>query len=158
MIFPPPRPPWRSPTTSEYNNFAEAAERLAEYGSEFGIALSFHHHTDYLVERIDEAEGILKQTRHLKLCLDSYHTTILGDDFIDAYRSWRDRIHFVHIHDGRGIKLLDLGEGSIPILPVLEELSGSGFDGWVITHGGATDRTPFEKSKICRNHLRALGF
>ena len=157
MIFPPARTKGRAPFESEYNKFAEAAEKLAEYALGFGINLSYHHHTDHLIERVREVEVVFEQTNILKLCLDIYHTTILGDDFIKTFKFWKDRIHYIHLHDGNGIKLLDLGEGSLQISPALEALKKSGYEGWVVVHGGTTDRSPIEKSRVCREYLKSIG-
>ncbi len=158
MIFPPLRPACRAPTQSEYDRFAEAAEKLAEYGSGLGITVSFHHHVNHLVERISEVEIILEQTRYLKLMLDGFQTTMLGDDFAGTYRKWRDRIHYVHLHDTSGLKLLDLGEGTVPLAQLLGDLKAVEYDGWVVTHGGSTDRSAVEKARVCREYLRSLGY
>ena len=157
MMFPPARPKGRAPTMEEYDRFAEVAEQLAGYAAGFGIAFSFHHHSHGLVEGIREVEIILEQTRQLKLVLDIYHSTIMGDDFVEAFGRLRDRVHYVHVHDGSGIKLLDLGEGTIDIASCLEALKASGYDGWVVGHGGHTDRTPLEKARVCRACLRSMG-
>lgn len=157
-LFPPFRPRDRCPTRSEIDNFAQGAEELAEYAAQFDIALSFHHHSHQMVENMAEVEVVLGQTSRLKLLLDVYHATILGDDFLDAFHKLRDRVHFVHIHDGNGLKLLELGDGLIPNAQALEGLAKAGYDGWVLTHGGDTDRDPVEKSRACREYLRSLGF
>jgi len=157
-LFPPFRPRDRRPTASEVDNFAQGAEEVAEYASQFGIAVSFHHHTHQMVETIAEVEVVLRQTSRLKLLLDVYHATVLGDDFLEAFHKLRDRVHFVHIHDGNGLKLLELGDGLIPNAEAVEGLAKAGYDGWVLTHGGDTDQGPVEKSRACREYLRSLGY
>ena len=158
MFFPPPRPWSRTPTKSEFDNFAEAAEMLAEYGEQHGVTVSLHNHSGQLVETIAETEIILNQTSKLQLCLDCYHTHIFGDDFVETYRKWKDRVHFVHIHDGNGLKLMELGDGIIPVKESLEGIKALGYDGWISTHGGTGDRSPYEKSRVCREYLKSIGF
>ena len=158
MFFPSGRPWGRPPTNDELGKFAEAAENLAKYAAKYGITTSFHHHSNYMVETIAESEIVLNQTETLKLCLDCYHTHIFGEDFVEAYRKWKDRVHFVHVHDGNGLKLTDLGEGIVPVKESLEGIRDLGYDGWVVTHGGTTDRSPKEKSRIRRDYLKSIGF
>ncbi len=158
MFFSPDRPPGRVPTVAEFSRFAEAAEKLAKYAAKYGITVSFHHHSGYLIETITESEIVLNQTEKLQLCLDCYHTHIFGEDFVETYRKWKDRVHFIHVHDGNGLKLKDLGEGIIPVKESLEGIRALGYDGWVATHGGTTDRSPKEKSRICREYLKSIGF
>jgi len=71
---------------------------------------------------------------HPKVALDTSHVAVAGHDPVAAARALGDRLAHVHLSDspGRGRDShLPIGEGIMPLGPLLDELASSGFRGAV---------------------------
>jgi inosose dehydratase len=129
---------------------ATNVERATREAQRRGYEPVFHHHTSTYVEGLPEIERLLADT-DVQLLLDSGHLLVAGGDPVAALRDWRDRIEAVHIKDVRldvleGVKaeradtltawrrglFCALGVGDVDLAGFCAELTGLGYDGWVV--------------------------
>jgi inosose dehydratase len=129
---------------------AANVERATEEAQRRGYEPVFHHHTSTYVEGLPEIERLLEDT-DVPLLLDSGHLLVAGGDPVAALRDWRERIGAVHIKDVR-LDVLEsvkaeradtltawrrglfcaLGVGDVDLAGFCAELTGRGYDGWVV--------------------------
>ena len=95
----------------DWSRFAEAVSRAAERARERGYEPSFHHHMGTRIETPAEIERLLELV-DVPLLLDSGHLLAAGGDPVEALRSWRARIDYVHVKDVRLDLLRGGGTGS----------------------------------------------
>lgn len=96
------------------------------------IALEDHpdiglHIQDFLdiIELVDD--------ERLKVNLDTWNPSYVGEDCVDLVPHVADRVVHVHCADSRpGLEhKLPLGEGTVTFRPIFAALKSAGFDGWI---------------------------
>ncbi|MDQ3653958.1 MAG: sugar phosphate isomerase/epimerase [Chloroflexota bacterium] len=151
---------WRPPAHEEYAELAALCEDLALFGESLGVMVSYHPHVACTIETSEEIEVLMRQTKHLKLCLDASHIALVGEDPLTVLETWWDRLGYIHLKDwGKG-KFAELGRGTIDIdFPkILDELARWRFEGWVVLEQSQSDVSPLESARINAAYLRGLGY
>jgi inosose dehydratase len=69
--------------------------------NEFGLALTFHPHTDSAVQYERQVVAFLRETAgtDVSLCLDTGHHEYRGGDSVALFRDWHSRIPYLHLKD-----------------------------------------------------------
>ncbi len=151
---------WRPPAVEEYAALAALCEDLALFGETLGVTVSYHPHVACTIETSREIDVLMRQTQHLKLCLDASHIALVGEDPLTVLDTWWDRLGYIHLKDwGRG-KFAELGRGTIDIdFPgILSELSRRKFGGWTVLEQSQSDVSPLESARINAAYLKGLGY
>ena len=67
----------------------------------FGIPVAFHPHVGTYVEFRDEIDRFLEATdpELIELCVDSGHSVYAGVDPVDLYKTYSDRVRYMHLKD-----------------------------------------------------------
>lgn len=130
--------------------FVARLETVARAVRERGLEPTFHHHASTYVETPREIERFLSDTT-MDLTFDSGHLLLGGGDPNECYPKWATRINHLHLKDAdvqilRAAQGTDdpvrevwekkvfvaLGEGDLDIAGLLADITGSGFDGWLV--------------------------
>ncbi len=109
---------------------------------EYGLRYAVENHRGNVFEKADDMLGALATVSdRIGINLDSGHFAAAGLDAIDETRKLRGRIYHVHLKDSDQWK--PLGQGTVGIATLVEELRASGYDGMLsIEQGEAHDITP----------------
>ena len=114
----------------------EGSQALCDYAAGTAVDILLEVHGDFnTVKRVlSVAEGVKRP--NFGILWDVAHSDVTyGDDFMAFFAPIKPYIRHVHIKDhfrnGGQTKLVRLGEGEIPLLPILRQLQRDGYDGWV---------------------------
>lgn len=164
---------------SEWEGAAQILTRIAESCREMGLAAVFHHHGGTFIETPQEIARLCEMTDSdlLGLCLDTGHYFFGGGDPVDAVRLYGTRIRHLHLKDvqlpvletarrdevgfldavRRGV-FCELGEGTVNLKQVIQDLSAVGYSDWAIVEQDVDTRNsevkPFESAVRSRQYLR----
>jgi len=113
------------------------ARRLGELGREacdHGLALSLQNHIGYATMYRKDLETVFESVDDETLwwTVDLAHLYMAGEfDVADVFREFRFMVDNVHLNDCQAGTMRPLGQGEVPLAPVLEALSDSSFKGWL---------------------------
>ena len=169
------KPEGRPVSQDDLKAAAEGAEAWAEYAAGLGLELSYHIHTNTLVDSIEDWRFYMGQLSKARLCNDVSHAHLWGYDAGDSLRDFRAQLNYVHLQDytstsrdadGKYLPVwCDVGQAAnVDFRDVLKALAEIGFDRWVTACPG--DTIPGEedaisearRSKRMVEYLRGLGY
>ena len=93
------KPEGRAVTDDDVKAAAEGADEWAEYAAQFGLELSYHIHTNLLVDSIDHWKLYMGNLRTAKLCIDVSHAQLWGYDPVASLKDFRSQLNYVHLQD-----------------------------------------------------------
>lgn len=175
MFMSGPKPEGREAGDDEIRRAAEGAEEWAEYAAALDLELSYHIHTNTLVDSIVQWQLYMSCLKKAKLCIDVSHAQLWGYDPVASIRDFWTQLNYVHLQDysscTRGENghyhpvWCDVGVAENVDFPaVLKTLDDLGYDG-VITScpgepvAGADDPiSEARRSAGTRAYLRGLGY
>ncbi len=166
----------------QWSKYARGVEELARIvRDETGIRTVYHHYCGTAVETPGETGMLLDYTDPdlVGVCLDTGHYAFAGGDPIRIFRSFGDRIQFVHFKDmnprcalvakennwdfGESIQngiFCELGSGFVDFSAILGELDNIDYDGWIVIEQdlapGSGD--PLQNARQNRAYLSRLGY
>jgi sugar phosphate isomerase/epimerase len=166
------KPKDRAVTHDDLRYAAEGAEQWAEYAEPFGLELSYHIHTNLLVDTIDDWRFYMSLLKKAKLCIDVSHAQLWGYDAVASLRDFRSQLNYVHVQDysstsrrNDGYYLpvwCDVGVSEAVDFPgVAKVLQEIGYQRWVTAVPGEPIVEPLEEAKRSKAtvvYLRRIGF
>ena len=171
MFMTGPKPSDRAVTAADLQAAAAAADEWAEYGAACGVELSYHIHTNTLVDSAADWRRYLGMLQRAQLCIDVSHAQLWGVDPVAAIREFAPRLNYVHLQDYSASSRdadgtyqpvwCDVGEAEAVDFPaVLAVLVELGFRRWVTACPRSGDDPPTEarRSRRTRDYLRRLGY
>ncbi len=169
------KPQDRPVTDDDLKAAADGADAWAEYAAQFGLELSYHIHTNLLVDSIEDWRTYMGYLKTAKLCIDVSHAQLWGYEPCASLRDFKDQLNYVHLQDYSstsrredGFYLpvwVDVGQGQNVDFPAIKEtLEEIEFDRWVTACPGepipgADD--PISEAKRSRRmveYLRGMGY
>ena len=120
---------------------------------EYGIKLSYHHHTGTMIESISDVDRLLNATndKYVSLNYDCGHFYLCEEDPVEALKRYIERTSHIHFKDVRDsikdkakredlsfLKAVKLGVFTVPGDGVLdmhslgEIVHGSEYNGWIV--------------------------
>ena len=170
-------------TETQWDVFAKGVDEIAHsLHNEVGLGVVFHHHGAGYVETPVEVNHLLQRTNPdlIGLCLDTGHWHLGGGDAVEAIKTYRERIRYLHLKDfdpavhrrcidqhqdyfqmlKAGI-FCELGQGAVDFPTVLEEMEAIGYKGWAIVEQDILSDDldyPKQASQRNRDYLRQLRY
>ena len=159
--------PFERPTDREWlDKYVYLFGKMGAIAQNYGIQACLHPHKqthifteseiDYMMEHVD--------TRHLRLTLDTAHTSIAGMDAVKAFDKYGDLISYVHLKDLNPDEHFDddwplhrlhaLGQGTVDFQGVLRVLRKHGYDGVLCVEADYPLICNYETAQYCRNYCR----
>jgi sugar phosphate isomerase/epimerase len=154
---------------------AEGAESWAEYAGQYGLEISYHIHTNTLIDSTEHWRLYMSLLDRTKVCIDVSHAQLWGYDPVQAIRDYRDQLNYVHLQDYSSTSRdedgtyrpvwCDVGEAENVDFPaILKTLDEAGFDRWItacpgeVVPGQEDPLMMARKSRNMRAYLRSLGY
>lgn len=164
-------------TDEEWNLLTEGLEKLGELAKEKDMAIVYHHHMGTGVQTTEEIERLMENTdpELVSLLYDTGHLVFSGEDPIEIYEKYKDRIKHIHFKDIRKDKMKEVksekdsflagvrkgvftvpGDGMIDFAPIWEEIKKSGYEGWIVVEAEQDPAiaNPFEYAVKAREYIR----
>ncbi len=161
----------------EWARLTEGLNRLGRAATARGFKLCFHHHMGTVVESAAETDRMLRETDpdHVFLCYDTGHFAFAGEDPLAVLRAHAGRVGHVHLKDVRravvdrvrreGLSFLQAvragaftvpGDGCVDFNPIFRELSGAGYEGWLLVEAeqDPAKADPLEYALRARAYIR----
>jgi inosose dehydratase len=164
-----------------WENFIAGTNLVAQaVRDETGLRTVFHHHCAGFIETPAETIRLLEMTQPslVGLCFDTGHWAYAGGDPVGGLRLFGERVWHVHFKDChpqiaerasrekwdyftavRNGVFYGLGGGEVDFEALVAGLRERGYTGWIVVEDelppGMGD--PFERARLDREHLRAVG-
>lgn len=142
-------------------NIAACLNEIGEYAESLGIKVGIHNEFFCVTNRENHRRLIeLTDPRYVHYCLDTAQIALMGDDVLDFYDTYKDRICTFHWKDTADLGVRDEiryakdveicddghrwfwepGEGCLPMEALWKRVAAHGFTGWVtVEDDGAPD-------------------
>ncbi len=159
----------------EFKEYGRKLTLFAEFCSDFGVPISFHHHMGTAIETEHELDMLMSHTGEaVKLLFDSGHMTFAKGDSLAVINKYANRINHFHAKDIRLNVINNLdhskqsfldavlegaftvpGDGNINFKEVIEALYENNYEGWFIVEAeqDPSKANPFEYAKIGNKEL-----
>jgi len=140
------------------NRLQMEADRLNEAGAKCehsGLRLCYHNHWWEIQNKAEELHYLCEHTdpNLVYLCPDVGWIKKGGNSPKILIENFIDRIEYIHFKDVKGEKWVEIGQGTIDFLSLLDILTKRERI-WIIVEQDTTDKTPYESAKISREYLR----
>ncbi|HXF63174.1 MAG TPA: sugar phosphate isomerase/epimerase [Caldilineaceae bacterium] len=168
------KPEGRPVTDDDLKAAAEGAEAWAEYAASLGLELSYHIHTNLLVDSVEDWKTYMSYLDKAKLCIDVSHAQLWGYDPADSIRDFRNQLNYVHLQDYSSTSRrpdgyylpvwVDVGQGEqVDFRAVRDALQEIGFQRWVTACPGEPlpgddPLREAQRSKRMVEYLRGIGY
>ena len=107
---------------------------------------------------------------HVKLCIDTAHTTKAGMDPAEIIRTYGSRLQYLHLkdvtpddadasqfpdftHDQALPIFCELGLGIVDLAGVKQALDDVGYDGWITLEIDQSTSSPAKSLEVCRDYV-----
>jgi len=151
------KPENRAVTQDDLRYAAEGAEQWAEYAAPYGLELSYHVHTNLLVDTIADWQFYMSLLKKTKLCIDVSHAQLWGYDPVASLRDFSSQLNYVHLQEWSSTSRRDDGyylpvwvdvglANSVDFLGIRKVLEEINYNRWVTAVPG--DTIPGEESPL----------
>lgn len=163
----------------EWEKLAEGLNKLGDLAKEKYMKIVYHHHMGTGVQTTDEIHKLMKMTDPNKVFLlyDTGHLVFSGEDPIEIYNCYKDRIKHIHFKDIRenmvdktkksGWSFLKAvregtftvpGDGLIDFKPIFDLILESGYEGWIVVEAeqDPAKANPFEYAVKARKYIKEI--
>jgi sugar phosphate isomerase/epimerase len=174
MFMSGPKPADRALTDDDIRRAAEGAESWAEYAGQYGLELSYHIHTNTMIDSIAEWKLYMSLLDKTKLCIDVSHAELWGYDPAQSIVDFWDQLNYVHLQDYAACTVreygrynpawVDVGAGEcMDFAGLLKTLQDRDFSRWVTACPGNPPEgddpvSEARRSAGMRTYLRGLGY
>lgn len=168
------KPEGRAATDDDVKKSAEAADAWQEYASQQGLELTYHIHTNLLVDSVDEWKLYMASLKKAGLCIDVSHADLWGYDAVESLVDFKDQLNYVHLQDYADCTVrkpgaynpswVDVGEAEcLNFKGCADALTDFGYRRWVTAcpgplPSGADAISEAKRSKTMYEYCRGVGF
>ena len=169
------KPEGREVTDDDVLAAADGAETWAEYAAGLGLEISYHIHTNCLVDSIGHWKLYMSRVNKTGLCIDVSHAKLWGYDPVASLHDFRSQLNYVHLQDYSSCtrdeegryhpKWVSVGEAQGVDFPsVMRALGEIGFDRVVTccpgepAYEGEDPVSESRRSTAMREYVRSIGF
>lgn len=168
----------RKLTEDQIRVYGHKMTSFAEWCSEQGMQIAFHHHMAAPIETEEELDHMMKHSgKGLSLLFDAGHMAFAGGDVLRVIDKYHDRISHVHAKDIRKsvIDSLDRskesfldavlkgaftvpGDGSLDFEAIIKRLASYGYEGWFVVEAEQDPRPnpPLKMAQIGHKELMRI--
>lgn len=164
-------------TDAEWVKLTEGLEALGELAHEKDMEIVYHHHMGTGVQTTAEIDRLMKETDPTKVSLlfDTGHLVFSGENPLQIYKAYQDRIKHIHFKDIRDTVTQEVkaennsflsavkqgaftvpGDGIIDFKPIMSEIEKANYTGWIVVEAEQDPAVanPFEYALKARNYLK----
>ena len=164
-------------TDAEWVKLTEGLEALGELAHEKDMEIVYHHHMGTGVQTTAEIDRLMKETDPTKVFLlfDTGHLVFSGENPLQIYKAYQDRIKHIHFKDIRDTVTQEVkaennsflsavkqgaftvpGDGVIDFKPIMSEIEKANYTGWIVVEAEQDPAVanPFEYALKARNYLK----
>jgi sugar phosphate isomerase/epimerase len=175
MFMSGPKPEGRAVTQDDLKAAAESADAWADYAAQYGLELSYHIHTNLLVDSVEDWKSYMGYLNKAKLCIDVSHAKLWGYDPVESLRDFQSQLNYVHLQDYASTSRRDdgyylpvwvaVGEAESCDFPAIKDtLEEINFTRWVTACPGVPPTagedavSEAKRSKRMVDYLRGIGY
>ncbi|MTV21562.1 myo-inosose-2 dehydratase [Staphylococcus delphini] len=163
----------------EWKKLIDGLHRLGSIARDNGMKIVYHHHMGTGVQTTEEIKRLMDATdpKLVSLLYDTGHLHFSGEDIVDIFNLYTDRIHHIHFKDIRStivehVKKENLsfleavkqgaftvpGDGDIDFKPILEMIYESDYSGWIVVEAEQDPAVanPFVYAKKAKEYINAI--
>ncbi|HEC2155846.1 TPA: myo-inosose-2 dehydratase [Staphylococcus delphini] len=163
----------------EWKKLIDGLHRLGSIARDNGMKIVYHHHMGTGVQTTEEIKRLMDATdpKLVSLLYDTGHLHFSGEDIVDIFNLYTDRIHHIHFKDTRGaiiehVKKENLsfleavkqgaftvpGDGDIDFKPILEMIYESDYSGWIVVEAEQDPAVanPFVYAKKAKEYINTI--
>ncbi|PCF51523.1 myo-inosose-2 dehydratase [Staphylococcus delphini] len=163
----------------EWKKLIDGLHRLGSIARDNGMKIVYHHHMGTGVQTTEEIKKLMDATdpKLVSLLYDTGHLHFSGEDIVDIFNLYTDRIHHIHFKDIRStivehVKKENLsfleavkqgaftvpGDGDIDFKPILEMIYESDYSGWIVVEAEQDPAVanPFVYAKKAKEYINAI--
>ena len=135
--------------------------RIERYAKQYDIKIAIHNHgpeDKFYPSPYDVLKHVRGMDARMGLCIDVGHTVRTGTDVVAAIRDAGSRLHDLHLKDLRDLRDVKsqcvVGEGAIPIVDILQQLSNMHFAGCANLEYEIDEQNPLSGMQRSMAYLR----
>lgn len=149
---------WHDQSLNNFEKTCTYLNKKAELLKSEGIKVHYHNHDfEFKLAEDDRTpfEILLQQLDPalIQLCVDTGWVDIAGRDPVSFLKENRSRISYVHLRDFLNGKSVALGQGSVDVAGIVNELSNNSALEWLIVEHEPENDT-LKKLSISRSYLK----
>jgi len=146
-------------TAEDYQTMASALNEIGKIAQDSGLQACYHPHSGTMVENRQQLSWLCESTDSdlIFLALDTAHLVRGGADPVEVFRTYSDRIKYVHFKDIRNNEFVELGEGIVNFPEVIKVLEENNYYGWLVVELDNTRLTPRISAMISKKYLEGRG-
>lgn len=169
------KPEGRPVNDDDLKRAAAGADDWADYAAQVGVELSYHIHTNLLVDSVADWTRYMALLQTARLCIDVSHAQLWGYEPNASLRDFKNQLNYVHLQDYAstsrredGFYLpvwVDVGQaGNVDFPAIRHTLEEIQFDRWVTgcpgepIPGAEDPLSEARRSKRMVDYLRGLGY
>lgn len=166
-------------TDEEWHLLADGLEKLGDLAHEKDMEIVYHHHMGTGVQTTAEIDKLMSMTdpKKVSLLFDTGHLVFSGENPLEIYEKYSDRIKHIHFKDVRkavakevvaqkdsfltGVKkgvFTVPGDGMIDFVPIWKAIKESGYKGWIVVEAeqDPSKANPFEYAVKTRKYIQKV--
>lgn len=163
-------------TEEEWKLLIEGLEKLGKLAHEKDMEIVYHHHMGTGVQTTEEIDELMERTNkdNVSLLFDTGHLVVSGEDPIEIFKNYEDRIKHIHFKDVRqeiteavdkdnqcfldGVRkgmFTVPGDGVIDFEPILNLIYQSNYSGWIVVEAEQDPSlaNPFIYAKKAKDYM-----
>lgn len=160
----------------EWKLLIEGLEKLGKLAHEKDMEIVYHHHMGTGVQTTEEIDELMERTNkdNVSLLFDTGHLVVSGEDPIEIFKKYEDRIKHIHFKDVRqeiteavdkdnqcfldGVRkgmFTVPGDGVIDFEPILNLIYQSNYSGWIVVEAEQDPSlaNPFIYAKKAKDYM-----
>lgn len=163
-------------TEKEWKLLIEGLEKLGKLAHEKDMEIVYHHHMGTGIQTTEEIDELMERTNkdNVSLLFDTGHLVVSGEDPIEIFKKYEDRIKHIHFKDVRqeikeavdkdnqcfldGVRkgmFTVPGDGVIDFEPILNLIYQSNYSGWIVVEAEQDPSlaNPFIYAKKAKDYM-----
>lgn len=163
-------------TDEEWDKLTRGLEALGDLAHEKGMEIVYHHHMGTGVQTTEEIDRLMENTDpdKVKLLFDTGHLVFSGEDPLEIYDKYKNRIKHIHFKDVRKEVAKEVkenndsflvavkkgvftvpGDGMIDFKPIMDAILDYGYEGWIVVEAeqNPAKANPFEYALKARKYI-----